>query len=485
MVAMVAVHRRYGGAVHLHFDEPVVRPPDDEVGFAPLRMHRLPPSGSGTWFSSIGSSPATKAVMIGASGLGLLGGLAATGVAHAAPVENSATRANANRSVVLFGMNETSSYEAEQIRAKLGSSAVTFIGPSSTQDKIAHRGTTYDLTTPEGRSGYAESLGLSGDRATALAKILEDANGNTRDELAQLSRVLREAERGQRVIERMILSGHSLGSSVWGDGNGSVSFTTLGKLMALFPTAAGQVQDLMLAACHTGGPAKLDTYRGMFPNLKTLWAYDGSAPGSASGAVPHILRWERGTRGNATTLDRDAARNTRKGEYVAVWTSSKGYDNGREISALEVDRASYDATASVVPGYRSGDSAVDNPQTGPLRQHYNNIQRLLGRTDLPADQRPQLEAERDFVIRLLFYHNVGKFFQTTYAQDIQAGFGELGLQAPDFSTLSRKEALVLIELFQTKLGENPGASDATKALGERLNAALVELSPAAVPEAWI
>lgn len=475
----------------LTFDPPTVEVPKGVLRknlittTLPPARHRLGTSTSaGSLFGALHDSPAAKAVLIGAGGLSLFG--AAT--AHAAPVnaEATTTAAKGPRSIVYVGMNKDSSYEVAGLRAKIGEGGVTYLTSSKTQDGLTLNGKSYDLTKPEGRSDYAAALGLPADRAAALAEILADTPEGARDEAAQLARTFREAEQGKRTIERIVLSGHGVGSGVWGDGNGTLSLSVVGKLTLLFPKAAAQVEDFMLAGCYSGGEGSMETYRAMFPNLKTAWAYTGSAPGSVSGAVPHILRWEKATRGSGSdALKRSLVDGTRKGENVAVWTVTKGYDNGQPQISLEEARGMYNSSAGIVAGYASGESVQDNPQSGPLRDHYNSIQRLLARSDLPATDRAQLEGERDFVIRLLFHKNVSTMFQATYGSSISAAFTELGLPTPDFAKLSRKDALAKIAEFDAKLAAKPSASAATKAMSTRLNDTLKSLKPAAVPPAWI
>jgi hypothetical protein len=128
---------------------------------------------------------------------------------------------------------------------------------------------------------------------------------------------------------------------------------------------------------------------------------------------------------------------------------------------------------------------VESSQTGPLRNHYNAIQRLLSRADLPQAERPELEKERDLVIRLLYWKNVGTMFQQTYAADISSAFSEMGLSTPNFSTMSRKDALSRIAELDAKIAETPTASAKTKAFATRLHDALEKLSPSAVPAAWL
>jgi hypothetical protein len=489
---MVAV-RPTGGGIRL--DPPSTQPLPTRSPISAPPQPMLPPSssirahvlrpmrGATDLWRAVRESPAVSGVMLGVAAFGTLGAAAPT-EAHAATVTTQPTTQARNRSIVYVGMNPGSSYELQELRSKLGASSITAVTPG-TQDKATVRGVQYDLATDEGRMGFANALGLPQDRARALAEVLETTGDNARDEIAQLAKIFREVDRGERSIERIVLSGHSVGTSVWGDNNGSLYFSKLGDLALVFPRAAGQVQDLMLAACYSGGEAKMENYLAIFPNLKTVWAYDGSAPGAASGAVTHLLRWERATRGDATSLSRDVAKNSRKGENVATWSTARGYDNGMERGPLSADRERYESTHSIVASYLSGDQAVQDPQSGPLRNHYNSIQRLLGRPDLAAEERPQLEAERDQVIRLLFYQNVRTMFQTVYGNQIRAGFTELGLPAPDFSTLSRKDALERITQYDAKLAETPGASTAARSLSTRLNDGLVRLSPQAIPAAWI
>lgn len=452
-----------------------------------IRFHRPAPvegQPAREGLDGLRENRAVRAVILGAGGLASFAGMVSQAQAANHTAATTTPAAHVPRPIVYVGMNPTASYEIQQLRSALGQNAVTVVQPSSTQDRARIGNTTFDLSTDDGRLAFATALGLPADRAAALAEVLSGSE-NARDEIAGLAKIFREAERGQRVVERMVLSGHSVGSSVWGDHNGSISFETLGKLALVFPRAAGQVQDLMLAACYTGSEYRVDQYQAIFPNLKTLWAYDGSAPGAASGAVPHMTRWERSTRGESSSIDRDIARHTRKGENVATWSAATGYDNGQERGPISADRTRYDASHPLVAQYFSGDEVVANPQSGPLRDHYNNVQRMLGRPDLPAAERPALEAERDQVIRLLYWNNVRSMFQTVYGSDVRAAYTELGLTPPSFSSMSRKDAIEKVEAIEAKLSETPGASNATRNTVQRLRQGLIELSPSRIPAAWI
>lgn len=438
-----------------------------------------------TLASILGAHPiatAASAVAIGAMGASAL---VSMGTLHA-DYPGLEQRGAHDRGIVFVGMNETGRHEVDGILRGMPDGHVTHVRPSPRPDVVKLGGVTYDLTTDPGRAGFVAKLALQGDRADALAKILQSAEDNARDEIAQLAIVLAQADRGERFIERIVFSGHSTGYSVWGDGNGSLKIQDVAKLATVFPRAAGQVQDLILGACYTGGETNMDTYRAIFPNVKTIWAYDGAAPGAYSGAVPHFVRWENSTRGASTDrVSRDLARGTRKGENIAVWTVTRGYDNGQPQRDLTEVRAAYERTRGVLPTFHSGERPVEDLSQGPLRDHYNSIHRLLSRRDISPDERAALNAEKQIVIRLLYWKNISSMFQVTHRATISQGFTELGMQVPDFSRMSRKDAMRAIADFDARVADRGAASRTVRYLTEILHDGLRDLKPTHIPEAWM
>ncbi|MEE2902702.1 MAG: hypothetical protein VYC39_10240 [Myxococcota bacterium] len=443
----------------------------------------------GNFFRRMVDNPAVRATLMGAGGLAsVLGGLVAPQVANAAPVNHvpNQSEVDAPKSVVFIGMNEGANHEVRELRKKLGHDGVSFVKPSEVQDVIRHENIRYDLNNEEDVKSFVASLGITGERADALTENIHKQTEDGKDELAKFVILLNEAEMGERTIERLVFSGHSVGSGVWGDENGELKWRHLKKTMDIFPKASGQVEDVLLAACYSGGQNTMKTYRGLFPNLKTIWAYDGSAPGAYSGAVPHIMRWERGTAGNtADALDRDSAKHTRKGENVATWTTTQGYDNGLESKPIDQAMQSYRVSARLVEDFRTGERTVENTQQGDLRDHYNNIQRLLSRNDISADQRTELEGQRDFVIRLIYFKNVKTFFQDVHSSTIDTGFKDVDMTPPDFSKMSRKEAFDTVEAFNEKYDTISNPSDTATYLKDLLNNGLIMLSNDHVPSSWI
>ena len=214
---------------------------------------------------------------------------------------------------------------------------------------------------------------------------------------------------------------------------------------------------------------------GIFPNLKTMWGYLHTAPSLATGAGAHIRLWDRSTRGNQQRIDRLVAKNTRRGNNVAVWSRFTGLQTGI-VEPVETILARLTGGENTFQSFFAGDSVVTDHQSGPLRDYYDNIQSLLQHTELPPDQRSTWEARAEVTIRLIYFDTIRGRFQQSYASQIAAGYAAVGLPAPNFSAMDRKSALASIAAFEAKLGRSapaaatqllPVLTDGLRALGSR------------------
>lgn len=394
-----------------------------------------------------------------------------------------------NNDVVLVGMNASSAHEADHLKSR--GVNVTHVKDAKVNDTITTRDAqgrsqTHDLSTPEGAKSFALTLGLPAEQTEKIADVVHGAGTDARDEMAQLAQVWAGAERGGQIPSRLVLSGHNVGSGTWGDDNGMLRFSDLGKLAEAMPRAARSVEDLHLSACYSGGEPLMDKYRGMFPNAKTIWAYTGSAPGSYSGATAHLSRWDTATRGTKESLTKELAAGTRKGENVAVWSKEHGYLDGSARAPLAEVRDAVTRGQATFDRFNSGAEKVTDPQTGALRSHYNDVQRLLQHPDLPASERAPLEARRDATIRLLYYSKtVAGNFQNAHGAQVKSGFEALGLTAPDFKALSRADALGQIAEFEAKLSAADPKPAAAQQLLPLLTEGLRDLRATRIPENWV
>jgi hypothetical protein len=152
-------------------------------------------------------------------------------------------------------------------------------------------------------------VGEQGEDGTRTGGLPTDM----RDEMAGFVKTLQSVEQGETRMDRLVISGHSFGDSVFSDTTGNdMSFKQLGALMQHFPQAQGGVEDLMLSACHTlekqYGTDDGQQYKDIFPELNTTWAYNGFSPSFEQGSSGHIRNWERASRGDDPNAVRQAAR---------------------------------------------------------------------------------------------------------------------------------------------------------------------------------
>jgi hypothetical protein len=395
-----------------------------------------------------------------------------------------------NDDILFVGMNNETresagaKHEINQLRAR--GNSITSVTDSRVADHISAGGRDYDLTTPQGRDGFASTLGLPADQARKVADAIGNGNDDAKDELAGIAQVWAKAERGGTIPGRMVISGHNVGSGPWGDDNGQLSWESLKGLAQAMPKAAAAVEDLNISACYSGGEANNEKYKEIFPNVKTIWAYGGSAPGSGSGATAHQAAWDNATRGSGTNIsgaaERLAAAGTRKAENIATWTEGTSAAASESLSHLR-DNVNYGAYQ--FRNYFSGESVVDNPQSGPLREYYNNVQALLQRSAVTGDERRELESRRDQTIRTLFYtSNIAPRFQREYGSQIAAGYRALGATPPNFGTMSRLEAVGAVENFRLRMEQSGSTDPAAQRTLQLLNG-LWNLDPRTIPNNWI
>ena len=132
------------------------------------------------------------------------------------------------------------------------------------------------------------------------------------------------------------------------------------------------------------------------------------------------------------------------------------------------------------------DSVVADTQSGPLRNYYNSIQRMLQHPQVEASDRPELERARDQTIRLIFYDATikGKF-QAAHQDKIDSGFRALGMQPTNFGELSRADALAKIREFETKLAAANPKPAAAQTLKPLLTDGLRDLKNSQIPNTWV
>jgi len=383
--------------------------------------------------------------------------------------------------IVHVGMNKYASDEANRLnRANRDRGGAVGIRNQSVQDAYTYKGVSYDMNNVEDAARFVAQLGLPAQQAVNAAQWIVDGGDEAKDEMAQMVRVWAEADMGIRKMERVVLSGHSVGSSIWGDDNGDIDFDDFITLSGIFPKAVAQVKHVMLSACYTGGEAKMDQYHQMFPNLESIWAYHGSSPGTWSGAMVHMDKWEAATEpgDEAGGVDPSLAGRSRKADNVSTWNQEDGYQGEQPMSLYDIE-SRLSSGQTTFDDHFTGTVEVTDPQNGPLRQYYNIVQRYLSHPD--AGDVATYSLRRDVTIRLIFWHIVRGKFAEHHKSDLESGYTEMGLDLPDFSKIGRGEFMTHWESVKT-LG-NAGESAAK--VVDLLRQGLHDLKPEYIPSTWV
>lgn len=386
--------------------------------------------------------------------------------------------------IVFVGMGDYAHDEARNLntwnRDDGGAKSVRQRG--SEQDVVWRAGQKMDLTTEEGKNAFIATLSLEPEVATRVLDVLEETGSRAKDEMAQLIEVYIQAEQGLRDMQRMVLSGHSVGSMIWGDHNGSMDFDLFIKLKEIFPTAAGQVKHLMLSACYSGGERTMQQYFEMFPNLESILAYDGSSPGTWSGALVHMKEWEKRTGdGDGSDVEKSMGAGTRKGDNIATWNAEDGYDGASPMPVAQLE-GELQGEEGTFQRFYTGQEEVANSQTGPLRDYYNLVQRVLSHPETPSARVAELQTRRDQTIRLLYWGVVRGKFANGYSSQLSAGYSAAGLPQPDFSGLTRGEFMNELTVFERSAQDS---SDSAVQEALRLLQGLGTMDSDIIPTTWV
>lgn len=383
--------------------------------------------------------------------------------------------------IIFMGLNPSAIDEARSLRQQ--GNRVIFIGPGNTPDSTMRSKVNYNLTNPSEVESFINTLGLSPPASRKLILAINTAGRNIKDEIAQLVEVLSQMEKDGKGPGRFVLSGHSVGGIYWGDPNGLIEIQKIKEIAAALPVAASLIEDLHFSACYSGNERDLIKWRGIFPNVSTIWAYSGSAPGASSGAKRHLSIWNNATKGDKIKLDRSIAKNTRKGKNVAVWSKFFGYQAKGSSAINDLIRRINDAEPTY-RSYFSGESIVQNTQAGPLRDYYNDLQELIGHELATPTQITMYRERLETTIRLIYFKkSIRTKFARHYAIQLESAYKVIGVKMPDYTQLSRKACLAEISKFEQAAGDNTATQVAE--MKELLVHGLKNLEKAYIPANWI
>jgi hypothetical protein len=325
------------------------------------------------------------------------------------------------------------------------------------------------------------ALPLPTDVRTAVRGLLGRIAIGARREMGELVRSWSGIYGGAPIPRRLLVSGH--GDGVWISGNDGdfIQRDWLLELAHLMPLSAAQMYSIHLAACQHGWEPRLAAFREAFPNVQELWGYAGTSP-SGEPAELHQRLWERSTHelleGGGTFGPKDV-RGTSRGDVAAAWTRARGYDGPRLRPFPQVLQLAEQG----LPQFNAcmmGDADLGEPHKGFPNDYYQLLQELTIYSEAGADW----VRRREQVLRLRFYlTSVRRAFQQERGAQVAEGCSDLGLPAPDFSTLDRAQALDQIARFEAAMNVHPDSQAAARIWPDL--AGLRDLDPAFIPFGWV
>ncbi|CAN5768857.1 hypothetical protein BH09MYX1_BH09MYX1_40440 [soil metagenome] len=385
-----------------------------------------------------------------------------------------------NDRILYLGMNgESAAIEL----ASLGPNATGVAHSSKSENDAITFGTVrYELGNPASAKAFAKALGFSDGRAERLANVLVSARPGSRDELGRIAIAWANGVANGSVPTRLVVSGHCDGEAIYGGkGDDLLMLVDLLALAHTMPEAAANVEDLHLAGCNTAktGVAGEDRARllSAFPKLRTFWGYQGSSP---LAPVTHLQAWERGTRGTVDTL---APSRAMIDEGVTVADRSGHVDGKYARMPYAELRAQLDNADKWLPNFDKGWEPVAPGVTCNLYWTYQAYQAALSRPDVSTADKATYLAGAQKALRLRYYDvGVREKFQTECGASVKAGYAALGgTAAPDFSKLSRKDALGAIDSFLARAA----ASTSPVVLAAKAQLiALRDLDPRVIDTTW-
>lgn len=375
-----------------------------------------------------------------------------------------------NDDVLFVGLNPANRHEAQELSRRAHVTFRPALQPG--------------LDSPEQIAAFVDGLGLPPSQAADVRRVLEESFPVERVPLARLAVSWARAERGGAIPSRLVLSGHGSGRAVWGTPGNELRFQSIARLAAALPAGAARVEDVHIASCYSA--VAMNDLQIAFPNLRTLWVYGASAPGSGSGAVAHQRVWERATRGRADSIDPTGLGRARMADSVVVWSERGGRVQERPLPPIQTLERDYARLAPMLESFARGDSEVRDPHNGGLRFVYDKIQEILQHPDTTPARRAELDPKRQLALRLLFFReSVAPRFAREHARVIDAGFRSVGLDPPDFARLGRRETLEVISRFERALEQRASVPGTAAELRDLLRRGLRDLDPDLIPDHWI
>ncbi len=395
-------------------------------------------------------------------------------------VISGADKATPKRVTGFVGLNPAAGLEAAGLKKTSKTEVLTSFNDPGMEKKLQEDPAIGEFLAKDLGWGPADAF-----RILAAFMMLSEADPHLREQLADVMRWMNQAEKGQIILERLVLSGHSDGVKLWGESNDAdeskpgimIIERDLGALARIFPKAAGQVQDIMFSACFSINAVEI--VKKSFPNLNSVWSYAGYSPSAKQGAIEHIAAWAGVTEGEATPAKKD------KRGSNALWTRAKGYvvgDPSKAEAGPLITQASRGGNEWVGPYYR-GEKEIEK---SVLDDFYTVLQRLKAHPGVDAEAKDKIVTHViPITLRLRHWKGITEKFASKYGDRLKPAYAALGLTAPNWATLTRVQLKHHLDAVDHALETHPDANAFKPLIEEALRKGLFKLDSKVIDESWI
>ncbi|MCH2023783.1 MAG: hypothetical protein MK207_15005 [Saprospiraceae bacterium] len=361
-----------------------------------------------------------------------------------------------NEDVLYIGMRHASrKKEGAIIENTVGKKHSTLILGSQQENKIKVGEGMVDLMSNTGMDAFLNALiNVSEAEKAILKRVIDNLVGNSKDEVATFIRQMNLAENGKKLFKRLVLSGHSDGWYIIGDGEqGLFKFDELKTVGDVFPNAFKQVEDLHIAGCNSGQESKLDQHLKMFPNLKTIWAYADFSPSPRTGSRYHIKKWLKGTDGRGEDKLEIARKDVSndggsKDKNVATYkVDSQEYNTDHTMTQWTIDRIIREIKLNEKFYHEAHQQGKMN--MAGLRNLQSALQAYLGKPEAKTDFYYQdFSPMNKNVLLLRHWKQYNEHFIKHFGKQIKRGYDEIGKKVPDFIGMTRAETIKEFRFFK-------------------------------------
>lgn len=361
-------------------------------------------------------------------------------------VVSGADKAAPLRTTGFLGLNPGADKEAKKLRKTTGENVMESYNDPKAEARLKDNPALADFVF--------DDLGISvGDiaRWEKAIDVLEKADPHLREQLADVMRWFNKAERGEIILDRLVLSGHSNGVELWGESERGATSKPglmiiereLGGIASVFPKAAAQVEDVMFSACFSINAVEI--VKKVFPNLQTAWTYTAFSPNVKQGSPEHVAEFARATEGQGT-LKKSNKRGT-----SALWTKEQGYivgDPGLAEAGPLYSAALTKWREIAEPMYLGDGADLTSAQLMPV---YTSIQQMMAHPGTPADRKERAEKVMKLLLRLRFWPLLRQRFGEEHKEKLQPAYDALGIAQPNWSTMTRKALKAHVEAVKKAL----------------------------------